>query len=100
METFATDGIGWVKESTPILIFGFNEDKPVRLWEARKILEMSKIEFEKLPFAKRWIKNISLLKLELAMKQLLDVEALRGYPILREEVGKKVAQSERTVIVG
>ncbi len=99
MEVFATTGSGLVKDSRPILIYEYSEDKPVRLWEARKILDMAKNQFERLPFAKRWIKGISPVKLDLALMQLLEAEALNGHPILKEISNGLVAQSEETVIV-
>lgn len=100
MEVFVTNGSGWVKESYPALIYKYNQDKPVRLWEGRKILEFSKTKFEKLPFSKRWLVGlINPLKIELAVKQLLDVEALIEFPILKEETNGLVAQAEETVIV-
>lgn len=103
MEVFATDGVGWVKESKPVLIFGYVQDKPVRLWEARRILETAKTNFHSLPFAKRWLTElkpaISALKIDMALKQLLDVEAIREYPILREESDGLVAQAEETIIL-
>jgi len=100
MEVFATDGVGMVKESYPILIYKFNDVKPVRMVEARKILEMSVEEFEMLPFAKRWLAKISTpMKIEFALKQLMDANALDGYPILREESGGLVAQTEETVLL-
>lgn len=103
MEVFATTGAGWVKESKPVLIFGYAQDKPVRLWEARQILEAAKTNFHSLPFAKRWLTElkpaISALKIDMALKQLLDVGAIREYPILREESGGLVAQAEETIIL-
>jgi len=100
MEVFSTNGVGLVKESSPILIYKFLQDKPVRLWEARKILEKSKKEFEKLPFAKRWLTNVATgVKLDLALKQLVEIEALTEYPIFKEEANGLVAQTEETVIV-
>jgi methionyl aminopeptidase len=99
MEVFTTNGTGLVKESSPILIYRFNQDKPVRLFEARKILEKSKVEFEGLPFARRWLKEFSPLRIDLALKQLTDVDALTGYPILKEETGGLVAQTEETVVI-
>jgi methionyl aminopeptidase len=100
MEVFATNGVGLVKESKPILIYKFLKDKPARLWEARKILEKSKKEFEKLPFAKRWLTDVAKgVKLDLALKQLIEIEALTEYPILKEESNGLVAQAEETVIV-
>ncbi len=99
IEIFTTDGIGWVKESTPVSIYRFREDKPVRMWEAKKILELSKTEFDKLPFCPRWIKNISPMKIQMALRQLLEVEAIESYPPLREESNKNVAVYEDTTIV-
>ena len=99
MEVFTTNGTGLVKESSPVLIYRFSQDKPVRLWEARKILEKSKIEFEGLPFARRWLKEISPLRIDMALKQLTDIGALTSYPILKEETGGLVAQTEETVVI-
>ncbi len=101
IEVFVTDGSGWVKESRPSLIFRFLEEKFTRSPEARKILSLAKEEFNGLPFAKRWLrKHIqSNLKLELALKELVEVGALKEYPILKEESSGLVAQAEETVIV-
>ncbi len=101
MEVFATDGVGWVKDSKPVLIFAYKQDKPVRMWEARKILEASKTKFNKLPFAKRWLTKfgISTFKIDMALNQLLEVEALKEYPLLKEESGGLVAQAEETILI-
>ncbi len=99
IEVFTTNGSGWVKESTPTTIYKFLQDRPVRLPEARKILEMAKKDFEMLPFATRWIKGISPVKLEMALRQLVEVEALESYPPLKEESGGLVAVYEDTKIV-
>ncbi|MEM5778130.1 MAG: type II methionyl aminopeptidase [Candidatus Aenigmatarchaeota archaeon] len=100
IEPFCTNGDGFVKDSGSALIFRWINDRPTRLLEARKILEIARDKYEKLPFAKRWVqKEISPLKVELALKELLNVNALYGYQPLREVSGKPVAQSEHTVIV-
>ncbi|MEM7826418.1 MAG: type II methionyl aminopeptidase [Candidatus Aenigmatarchaeota archaeon] len=100
IEVFTTNGSGFVKESNQVLIYKYEKDKPVRMWEARKILERAKKDFMGLPFAKRWVKDIaSGASLELALKQLVESDALREYPVLREESGGLVAQAEETVIV-
>jgi methionyl aminopeptidase len=99
MEIFVTNGRGLVKDSSPILIYQYKQDKPVRLWEARKILFLSKEKFKGLPFAKRWLKDIPLTKRELAIKQLVDTGALVEHPILKEISNGLVAQAEETVIV-
>jgi methionine aminopeptidase len=69
------------------------------MYEARKILNMAKNEFEKLPFAKRWLKGFSPFKLDLALKQLVEIGAIREFPVLKEESNGLVAQAEETVIV-
>lgn len=100
IEPFCTAGNGFVKDSGSALIFRWIMDRPTRLIEARKILELARDKYDKLPFAKRWIqKEIPSLKVELALKELLAVNALYGYQPLREVSGEPVAQSEHTVIV-
>jgi methionyl aminopeptidase len=100
VEPFCTTGNGFVKDSGKPLIFRWIMDRPTRLIEARKILEMARTNFERLPFAKRWIqKKFSSLKVELALKELTNSNALYGYDPLREVSGKPVAQTEHTVIV-
>ncbi|MEM5843629.1 MAG: type II methionyl aminopeptidase [Candidatus Aenigmatarchaeota archaeon] len=100
MEVFVTNGSGWVKESFPTLIYKYKQDKPTRLLEGRRILELAKTKFEKLPFARRWLRGIiSPLKIDLALRQLVEVDALIEYPILKEETNGLVAQSEETVLV-
>jgi methionyl aminopeptidase len=99
-EPFCTPGNGFVKESGNPLIFRWINDKPCRIQEARKILELARTEYERLPFAKRWIQKIvSGIKVELALKELLSSNSIYGYPILREISEKNVAQSEHTIIV-
>jgi methionyl aminopeptidase len=99
MEVFTTNGSGWVIESSPTVIFKYKQDKPVRLFEARKILDMAKYNFETLPFTRRWVKGISPIKFEMAIRQLLNVDALYDYPPLKEEANGLVAQTEETIIV-
>lgn len=97
LEVFTTTGSGWVEESSPANIFQFVERKPVRMVEARRILELAENEFEKLPFAKRWL-DVPEGKIDLAISQLIDVGAIKAYPPLKESRGK-VAVAERTIMV-
>ena len=100
MEVFTTDGVGMVKESSPVLIYKYRQEKPVRLLEARQILKKAKDDFKSLPFTKRWLTNVMTpIKIDFALKQLMDVDALIGYPVLKEETNRKVAQTEETIIV-
>jgi methionyl aminopeptidase len=99
MEVFVTNGVGWVRESGPTLIYQYSQDKPVRFAEARKILSLSKEKFNGLPFTKRWIKEISQLKLDFALRELVEVGALIEHPVLKEVSNGLVAQAEETIIV-
>lgn len=99
MEVFATNGSGVVIESSPTGIFKYHDDKPVRLWEARKLLETAKNEFDQLPFCRRWIKGISAVKLEMALRQLAEVYAIETFPPLKEKSNGLVAQTEETIII-
>ncbi|MBI2547007.1 MAG: type II methionyl aminopeptidase [Candidatus Aenigmarchaeota archaeon] len=99
MEVFVTDGSGLVVESSPAEIFQYNSDSPVRMWEARKLLELAKGDFEQLPFTRRWISGISPLKIDMALKQLLQSEAIIEFPPLKEESNGMVAVTEKSVIV-
>jgi len=99
MEVFATNGSGWVVESSPSFIFKYKQDRPIRLPEARQILEISKKKFDMLPFAKRLIKEVSPFKFDMAIRQLIESEALYDYPPLKEKENGMVAQTEETIIV-
>lgn len=99
IEVFTTTGSGWVKESSPTTVYKFLGDKPVRMQEGRKILEMAKKDFEGLPFTQRWLKDISPVKIEMALRQLVDAGALESFPPLKEESGAPVAVWEDTKMV-
>jgi len=99
MEVFATNGTGMVKESRPILIYQYMNDVPVRMSDARKILERSKKDFNGLPFTKRWMGDITPVRMDMALKQLVDVGGLREFALLKEETKGLVAQTEETIII-
>ncbi|MBI1978464.1 MAG: type II methionyl aminopeptidase [Candidatus Aenigmarchaeota archaeon] len=99
MEVFVTNGSGLVVESSPTEIFQYNQDVAVRLWEARKILELARDSFEKLPFTKRWVTGISPLKIGMAFQQLIESGALIEFPPLKEESNGLVAVTEKSVII-
>jgi len=100
IEPFCTTGNGYVKESGSALIFRWIMDRPTRSPETRKILELARDRYEKLPFAKRWIqKEINPFKAELALKELTVLNALYGYMPLKEISNKPITQSEHSLIV-
>ena len=101
LEPFATDGAGKVKDSDKILIF--REGRPVSLrnQDARKIQKWLE-DIDGLPFPQRWIEQqlkITGFKLRLALKEMLDKEALSGYPVLIEHGNGMVAQFEHSVLI-
>jgi methionyl aminopeptidase len=99
IEVFVTNGSGWVKESSDVQIFQFKEDRGSRIREGKKIIEIAKNKFEGLPFAKRWLKDIPKVKLDFAIKDLLERGCLIDYPVLKEESNSLVAQWEESFIV-
>ncbi len=100
IEPFTCPTNGFVKESGTTEIYRFLQRRPVRLPEARKILDIAENKYHSLPFAKRWLyKEVSPIKVSLAMRQLEGVMALEPYPVLREVSGKPIAQAEHTIII-
>jgi len=100
LEPFITSSNGYVKDSGTVEIYRYLRDRPVRLPEARRILDMAREEYHELPFAKRWLyKNFSPVKVSLALRQLESAGAIETYPVLKETGGRPVAQSEHTIIV-
>jgi hypothetical protein len=55
LEPFVCEKNGFVKESEPVEIFSFMQPRPVRLPEARSILELAGNEYMGLPFCRRWL---------------------------------------------
>lgn len=99
IEPFCTSGSGFVKDSGNVLIFSFLKSAPTRSPECRKILEIAK-SYNNLPFAKRWIeREIRGAILENSLRQLIAMNALHPYYVLKEVSGAPVAQAEHTIFV-
>ena len=100
IEPFTCHDNGHVKEGGVTEIYRFLQRRPVRLPEARRILELAEGDYRSLPFAKRWLyKEVSPVKVALAMRQLESVMALEPYSVLREVSGMSIAQAEHTIII-
>jgi methionyl aminopeptidase len=101
IEPFVLESNGTVKDSAPTEIYRHVMDRPVRLAEARRILEIAREKYSGLPFAKRWLakEGMSPLKVQMALSQLEQLGALESFPPLRESRGRPIAQSEHTIIV-
>ncbi len=101
IEPFCTDGQGSVKDSDKVNIFMVLDEKFGRIPETRKILEFVR-KYNGLPFAKRWIENelnINPLKLNMALRELVNIGSLHPFYVLKEISGGNVAQTERTVLI-
>ncbi len=98
IEPFITTTNAQIRESGEAEIFRLVQPRPVRMPEARAILEQAGKEFTVFPFAKRWL-TVSPLRASLALNQLLQVGAVESYPPLKEFSGRKIAQAEHTIIV-
>ena len=100
IEPFATNGFGRVVDQSEAIIFRYLQDRPLRMKEARVILQYAKENFNTLPFAERWIANlVPRFKLNQALRQLIYSKAIHAYHILREKDKGIVSQAEHTVIV-
>ncbi len=100
IEPFSTNGRGEVYDAQEILIYEFLMKKPTRMQESRRILQMAEQDFNGLPFAKRWLeRNINKLKLNLALRELVNSKSLYQYPVLKEKENGLVAQFEHTMVV-
>ncbi len=100
IEPFVTDGVGMVGDMKETFIYKFLRDRPLRLVESRKLLNIIKKDYKNLPFAQRWLEEDSKIrKVNLAMRQLISSRAIYPYHVLREKSGARVAQAEHTVIV-
>ena len=100
IEPFATDGAGRVIESKQAEIFSLEELRPVRMRDARIMLNEIEKTRKALPFAARWFsKKISPLRLNILLRDLTSQGILHKYPILHEKEGGVVSQFEHTLIV-
>ena len=96
IEPFATDGRGYIRESSRSEIFSLARDMPVRDSEERRIMEYAKSR-NGLPFSRREVFGSALTNL--ALSRLVSKKALYAYPVLKEVENGLVSQAEHTVVV-
>ncbi|MFH1364723.1 MAG: type II methionyl aminopeptidase [Candidatus Aenigmatarchaeota archaeon] len=100
IEPFLVKTNGYVKESSPTEIYRYLQDKSVRLPEARKILQITRDDYEKFPFAKRWLHEFfSPVKISMALRELERVSAIESYPVLKDMRIVPISQAEHTIII-
>lgn len=100
IEPFATTGIGRVVDQPNAMIFRYLGERPLRMREARLILEHIKENYSTLPFAERWIADlVPKFKLNTALRALVASKALHAYHVLKEKDNGLVSQAEHSILV-
>ncbi|MCE5213969.1 MAG: type II methionyl aminopeptidase [Methanobacterium sp.] len=100
IEPFVTPGVGRVTDMNDAFIFRFLRDRPLRMAQARKMLNEIKQNYRNLPFAGRWLQeSIKSRQFNLIMRNLISSRVLYPYHVLKEKSNARVAQAEHTVIV-
>ncbi len=100
IEPFVTNGIGRVGDTNDSYIFRFLRGRPMRMVQAKKLLDIIATNYKTLPFSQRWlVDHIDSKYLNMAMRQLLASRAIFPYHVLKEKSDSRVAQAEHTVIV-
>ncbi|HLF54321.1 MAG TPA: type II methionyl aminopeptidase [Candidatus Nanoarchaeia archaeon] len=101
IEPFATNGAGMIYEAEQANLFSLVGKKPVRSVYAREILQFIEVNYNTLPFTKRWlVKQFGLGKTNLALNEMLRLGMLHPYPPLIERNKGMVAVFEKTLYVG
>ncbi len=100
IEPFATSGAGRVVDEPNAMIFRFLKKRPLRMREARTILEYVEENYSSLPFAERWIAHlVPKIKLGLALRQLVSEKVFHAYHVLKEKENGLVSQAEHSIRV-
>lgn len=97
IEPFATNGSGFVKDSGDVFIFSLVRRTPARSEAARAVMDIGEAR-NGLPFTERWV-DAPLFKIRLAIRELVQRNALHEYGVLKEAANGTVSQAEHTVIV-
>ena len=100
IEPFVTNGIGLVDDTNNAYIFRFLRERPMRMAQSKKLLNIIATNYKTLNFAQRWlVDHMDPNYLNMAMRQLLASRAIYPYNVLKEKSNSRVAQAEHTVIV-
>ena len=101
VEPFATDGKGFVSDTDQVEIFSLHMPGRLRMRESRKLLNFIISNYGMLPFAERWLHKEfkSKLLLKNALKEMLRMQVIKGYPVLKEAGDGLVSQTEHTMLI-
>ncbi|MCW1296156.1 MAG: type II methionyl aminopeptidase [Candidatus Parvarchaeota archaeon] len=97
IEPFATNGVGLVVEGRESEIYRVTGNGKARLASSRELLSFLSREYDKLPFAKRWLRGFA--NLDFLLADLVRNSILHNYHILREKGFGLVSQFEHTILV-
>lgn len=98
IEPFATKGEGVIYESGTATVFQLENRKPVRNMVTRQVLKEIE-DYGGLPFAKHWLQKKFGTRVNLALRELSQLEIIKDYPPLVDRGHGLVSQAEHTVIV-
>lgn len=100
LEPFITDGAGEVEDAPEVYIFRYLSGESVSGRMARQTVRRISNKYGQLPFAERWLaKDMSKIRLQMTLRELLVSGALHPYYVLKEVEDGMVAQAEHTLIV-
>ena len=98
VEPFASSGAGIVHETGTASVFSMVTKKPVRSPITREVLR--EIEsYDGLPFSKRWLTKKFGAKANFALRDLLQLDIIRGYPPLSDIQKGLVSQAEHSLLI-
>ncbi len=101
IETFITDGSGYVHDGDVVQIFQLHGPMTLRSQDSRKVLDYVEKAYSTNPFAMRWlIKEFkSEFTVKKAINEMYNTGGLEAYPVLIERTGGTVTQTEKEMIV-
>jgi len=101
VEPFATTGQGYVVDTEQVEIFSLYMPRQIRMRQSRKILQHVISNYGTMPFAERWIRKEfkSRMLVSASLRELLENDVIKGYPVLKEAGKGLVSQTEHTIIV-
>ncbi len=101
VEPFATDGKGYVVDEDEVGIFSLYMPGEIKMRQSRRVVDFVVENYGLLPFAERWVRKQfqSKLLVTAALRELLESQFIKAYPILREAGNGLVSQAEHTLLV-
>ncbi len=98
VEPFATNGGGYVIDSSEVQIYSLVSNKSVRSALGREISKYVLEEYHELPFAKRWIISKFGKLAEIEIRNLVAIGALHEFNVLKEKDNGLVSQFEHSFL--